>query len=143
MSSEERNTWVSVVVSLGAYVTYLAIILRRAAETPLAEVSYASTLLWTIGIAIVARIVLTIITTIVAAIVSPKDVDRTDERDKAIGRFGEFVGFYVLSAGVLGALALAMTEVTHFWIANTIYLAFVVSTLTSSVVKIVVYRRGV
>ena len=56
MSSEERNTWVSVVVSLGAYVTYLAIILRRAAETPLAEVLYASTLFWTIGIAIVATI---------------------------------------------------------------------------------------
>ena len=39
-------------------------------------------------------------------------------------------------------LILAAAEADHFWIANTIYLAFVLSTVTGSVAKIVAYRRG-
>jgi hypothetical protein len=39
-------------------------------------------------------------------------------------------------------LGLAMAEVDFFWIANSIYLASIVSGVVSSVVKIVAYRRG-
>jgi hypothetical protein len=43
---------------------------------------------------------------------------------------------------MLVPFGLAMAEGDHFWIANAIYLAFVLSALTASVVKIVAYRRG-
>jgi len=35
-----------------------------------------------------------------------------------------------------------VAEVEHFWIANAIYLAYVVAALISSIAKIVVYRKG-
>ena len=57
-------------------------------------------------------------------------------------RRGELVGYYVLSAGILAALALVLTEQPYFWIAHAIYAAFIVSALASSAVKLVAYRRG-
>ena len=35
-----------------------------------------------------------------------------------------------------------MADVEQFWIANSLYLAFVLAAITSAVVKIVAYRRG-
>ncbi len=37
---------------------------------------------------------------------------------------------------------MSMAELNHFWIANVIYLAFVLSTLLGSAAKIAAYRRG-
>jgi hypothetical protein len=42
----------------------------------------------------------------------------------------------------VAALVLAMAEADHFWIANAVYLAFVLSALLGSAAKIVAYRRG-
>lgn len=138
MSFEEKNTWVFGVVSLVAYGVYVAIILGRAEGGPLAEVSYVETMLWTIGAAIVAGIV----GRIVVMIASPKDADKKDERDKQIYRFGEFVGQSFVVIGGVAALVMSMAEVDHFWIANSLYLTFVLSALLGSVAKIVAYRRG-
>ena len=52
------------------------------------------------------------------------------------------MGYYVLSAFMLGTLAITMLEYPHFWIANALFAAFVVAGLTSSTVKLVAYRRG-
>ena len=149
MNQEERSTWVSAIVTPAAFVVYAIVILGRADEGSLAQVPYVSTMLWTVGASIVAMIAGNIVAAIAAAvgtaITSPDDVDkldRTDERDKAITRRGEYIGFYVLSVGVVGALALTMLEADHFWIANAIYLAFAVSSVVASVVKLVAYRRG-
>jgi hypothetical protein len=35
-----------------------------------------------------------------------------------------------------------MAEADHFWIANAIYAAFVLSALVSTPLKLVAYRRG-
>ena len=35
-----------------------------------------------------------------------------------------------------------MLRVDQFWIANTLYMAFILSAITESVVRIVAYRRG-
>jgi hypothetical protein len=37
---------------------------------------------------------------------------------------------------------MALAELDHFWIANAIYLAFVLSTIVASAAKIVAYRKG-
>jgi hypothetical protein len=138
MSFEEKNTWVYAAISLVAYGAYLAIILGRAQGVPLAEVPYAGTMLWTIGAAIAASIV----GRIVVAVAWPRDADKKDERDREVYRFGEYIGQWSVVAGAAAALVLAMAEVDYFWIANAIYLAFVLSALLSSAAKLVAYRRG-
>ena len=37
---------------------------------------------------------------------------------------------------------LTLAEVEYFWIANAIYLVFVVAAVVGAVVKLVAYRRG-
>jgi hypothetical protein len=138
MSFEEKNTWVFAVVTVVAFAAYLATILGRARDVPLAEVPYVGAMLWTIGAAIGAAIV----GRIVVAVAWPKDADRSDQRDKEIYRFGEYIGQSLVVAGAGVALVLAMAEVDHFWIANELYLAFVLSALLGSAAKLVAYRRG-
>jgi hypothetical protein len=135
---EEKHAWIMAVVTVASYAAYLIIILGRADQTPLTEVSYASTLLWTIGAAIAASIVLHI----VVDTASPKDAHRKDQRDREIGRFGEHVGQSFVVIGGVAALGMSMAELNHFWIANAIYLAFALSAVLGSVTKIFAYRRG-
>jgi hypothetical protein len=138
MSFEEKGNWVFLVVNVVTYVAYLSVILGRAQDVPVTDVPYISTMLWTIGIAIA----LSIVGNIGVAISKPSEADKSDVRDKDINRFGEYVGGIVLAVGMLAPFGLALAESDYFWIANAMYLAFVLSALTSSVVKVVAYRRG-
>jgi hypothetical protein len=138
MAMEEKRAWIMVVVSVIAYAIYVVTILGRAEHTPLADVSYAGALLWTVGGAIVTTIVLNII----AAIFSPKDADKKDQRDREIHRFGEAMGQSFVIIGAVAAMLLAMAEFGYFWIANVIYLCFVLSSVLASIAKIIAYRRG-
>jgi cell division protein FtsW (lipid II flippase) len=137
MSYEEKGAWIMAVVTPVTYAIYLTLVLGRA-EGPLTEVPYVSTMLWTIGAAIAASIVLLI----VVAMASPKDADKKDQRDREINRFGEHIGQSFVVIGGVAALVMSMAELNHFWIANAIYLAFVLSGILGSVAKIVAYRRG-
>jgi len=138
MSSEEKRTWISALVAVVVPVAYLATILSRVPGTDVSRIGYVGPMLTSIGVGIGAAIVLSI----VAAMIWPKDADRVDERDREINRRGEYVGFYVMSIAAIVPLVLAMAEADYFWIANALYLAFVLAALISSVVKIVAYRRG-
>lgn len=138
MSYEEKGTWLYLVVSLAGYSVYLALVLPRLAGTAVSEVEYIAPMLWTIVGAIVASIVLRI----VVEIVWRSDEQRGDQRDRDIARAGDRVGYAFLVAGALGALVLAWLEVEWFWIANALYLGFVLMALASATVKIVAYRRG-
>jgi len=138
MSFEEKGTWVYLVVNVVTYAAYLSIILRRAENIPLTEVSYVSTMLWAIGIAIA----LSIVGHIAVAIAKPSEADKRDVRDKDINRFGEYVGGIVLAVGMLVPFGVAMAEFDHFWIANGMYAAFVLAGLVGPIVKLVAYRRG-
>jgi hypothetical protein len=60
-----------------------------------------------------------------------------DHRDR-----GELVGYYASSVGVLLALGLTMLKYDYFWIANVLYLSFVIAGAVSAAVKLVAYRRG-
>ncbi|GAB3459739.1 hypothetical protein [Actinophytocola sediminis] len=138
MTLEEKNSWIMATVSLAGYVVYLVIVLSRAGETPLAEVPYVAPMLWSVGAAIVVTIVLSIAAT---AVTAPDD-RRKDVRDREIYRFGESIGQSFVVIGGVAALVMAMTEVGYFWIANTVYLMFALSSILSSVAKIFAYRKG-
>lgn len=138
MGSEERSAWIMLVVSLGAYAAYLAAVLGQAGGVPLAEVPYVPVMLWSIGGAIAVSIALNIL----AAVLLPGGGGRKDQRDREIYRFGEYTGQSFLVIGGIAALLMAMAELPHFWIANAVYLAFVLSAVLASVAKVVAYRRG-
>ncbi|MFF3553973.1 hypothetical protein ACWD4V_20145 [Streptomyces tsukubensis] len=138
MGLGERRAWITALVAAAGYTVYLLVVLGRADGGPLTAVRYAPVLLWTVGGAIAAAVLLEI----AAALIAPGAGQRTDMRDREIGRLGEHVGQSFLVVGAVGALALAMAEADRFWIAQTLYLAFVLSALLGSAARIVSYRRG-
>ncbi|UIP59190.1 hypothetical protein [Agromyces marinus] len=140
MSYEEKGTWVYLVVSVVAYGVYLSLVLPRLAEGgPVGDVDYVAPMLWTIGGAIVASIV----GRILVEIVFPSESTKGDVRDREIDRLGTRVGSSFIVIGALGALVLSMLEADWFWIANVIYLGFLLGAVLESITRLVAYRRGV
>ena len=78
MAFEEKRAWIMVVVSAAAYATYAAIIVGRVDSTPVANVPYVATMLWSIGLAIAVSIV----ANIAVGIASGKGAERKDPRDR-------------------------------------------------------------
>ena len=149
MPFEEKMTWVSGLAMIVVPVVYFAIMIGRLQSAPAADIAYQIPLI----VAMVASVVLIIIGAVVMAVGTsisatirgrkPEDeIDRKDERDKTISRRGDLIGYYVASAGMAGVLILTMLETDYFWIANALYLSFVVAMAVASVVKIASYRRG-
>lgn len=138
MPVEEKSVWIQGVLAVATYVAYVAIVLSQAQTTPITEVNYAPTMLWTIGISVVTAIVLNI----TIGIFSPKRDREKDQRDREIYRFGEHMGSGLIVIGAVGALILAMLQLDHFWIANSLYLGFTLAAIVSAIAKIVSYRSG-
>jgi hypothetical protein len=138
MSYEEKGQFVYLAATTIAYTAYVVLVLGQAGTTPLTEVDYQPILLWTIGGAIVGSI----IGRMAIEMVRPSDSYREDVRDRDIGRFGEYVAGIVMGIGMIGPFVLALVEAHHFWIANAIYLVFVLQAIVGAVIKLVAYRRG-
>ncbi|GAA2407821.1 hypothetical protein [Nonomuraea africana] len=138
MSFEEKRVWIYALVALGVPVVYFLIVLGQLPTTEVTQIGYVRPMLIAIGVAIAANLA----GVVVAAFAAPREANKKDERDAHINRYGQHVEYYVLAVGAMTALGLTLAGVAHFWIANALYLAFVLSAFTSSVVKIVAYRRG-
>jgi hypothetical protein len=161
MAFEEKLTWISATVTVVVAGVYFAVVGSRMGGTPVAEVAYQVPMLIAMGAMIVltiAGVIATSIGTAIGAAVvaeagargsgetaaneAVKDIDRKDERDELISARGGRVGYNVLSLLMVGVLALAMLRYDQFWIANAMFVAFVITGLTDATVKIVAYRRG-
>ena len=149
MSFEEKVTWVSAVVFAIVPVVYGVDVLGPLGQMPASEFAYQRPMLIAIGVSVLLTILGSIATGIGSSITaeirepgSSAEIGRSDERDATINQRGEIVGYYVSSVGVVGAMALTMLEYEYFWIANALYLSFVIASLVSSSVKLVAYRRG-
>jgi hypothetical protein len=138
MSSEEKRAWIYVVVAASVSAVYFGTVLAKVPGTDVATIAYVWPMITAVGVGIG----LSIVAGIVVAVASPREAGRSDERDRQIHRLGEYVGFYVMSVAAVVPLGLAMAEAAHFWIANSLYLAFVLAALASAIVKVVSYRRG-
>lgn len=130
----EKHTWAYLTTAVTVPVVYTVYMLTRLAETPAADIAFQRPLI----IAVIASIVMNMF----VAPMPRKGIDRRDQRDTDINRRGEHIGFFVLAFAMLGPFALAMTEADHFWIANAMYLVYVLNAVTSSTVKLVLYHRG-
>ncbi|WP_426996038.1 hypothetical protein [Pseudarthrobacter sp. N5] len=138
MPVEEKSAWIMLVVTICAYAIYVFVILGQAGHTAVAEVPYIPVMLWSIGGAIAASIALNAL----AGIFSPRNAGKKDQRDREIYRFGEYMGQSFLVIGGVAALIMAMAELPYFWIANAIYLSFVLAAILSSIAKVIAYRGG-
>lgn len=136
---EEKRAWIMGVVAIVGYAVYLALVLGGSGDgVPLTEVPYVAPLLWTVGGAIGAAILLNI----AVAVAGPGEADVKDQRDKEIGRLGEHAGQSFLAIGGVAALILSMAGADRFWISNALYLGFVLSAVLGSMVKLAAYRSG-
>ncbi|GAA3395689.1 hypothetical protein [Cryptosporangium minutisporangium] len=137
MTLTEKRAWIMLVVSVVAYVAYVVTIVGRTDGRALSDVPYAGPLLTTIGGAIVAAIVIEIL----MSIFTPHASRARDVRDKEINRLGEYVGQSFVTIGGVAAMLMCIVEWDQFWIANVIYLCFVLAGILGSVTKVIVYRR--
>jgi hypothetical protein len=146
MSSEEKGQWVYLAAVVVTYGAYVIITLGQLAQTAPADIDYAPTILWAIGVgivlAIVGRIGVEIVGRMGAGMAGHQEPLEADVRDRDIGRFGEYVAGTVLGIGMVVPFVLTLAEIDYFWIANAMYLAFVVAAVVGAVVKLVAYRRG-
>jgi hypothetical protein len=138
MSFEEKSAWIGGVLAIVTYSAYAIVIVQLAQVTNLVDVAWISPMLWAVGVSIVGSIVLHII----VAILSPRDADKKDQRDRQIYRFGEYIGQSFVVIGGVATLVLAMVEADYFWIANVVYLCFTLSAILATIAKVVAYRRG-
>lgn len=138
MTHEEKRAWIRLVVTVLGYAAYAAVVVSRTDGRPLVSTSYAGTLLWTIGAAVVASIV----AEIAMAAGNPGASRVSDERDREIDRLGERIGQWFVVLGAVAAMLMAMAGWDHFWIANVIYLGFVLAAVLSGITKVVAYRRS-
>ncbi|WP_394552719.1 hypothetical protein ACDF64_18025 [Agromyces sp. MMS24-JH15] len=139
MSYEEKGVWSFLVIAVVGYGVYLGLVLSPLATgTAPTDVDWVAPMVWTIGGAILAGIVLRIL----LEIVWPSEGRTADQRDREIERTGERVGNSFVVIGAIAALVMCWFELDWFWIANAIYLCFVLSAILSSVTRLVAYRQG-
>lgn len=138
MGYKERGTWIDLIVALGVFVNYIRELYVLQLNGPLTEVAFQGPMLRAIVISVVATIVLQIL----YGILSGNTGSQEDIRDRQISRFGDWVSLFPLAAGSLTGLILAMYGQHHFWIANAIYAGFFISSMTGSITRLIVYRRG-
>jgi hypothetical protein len=136
MAFMEKSNWVVLVVAVPTLLVYLALVVPQVIGKPIAEVSWVQPMIFTI----IGFVVANVLGNVVAAFTNPGEADKSDQRDKEIDRFGERAGNWLVIAGAIAALVLAMTRADHFWIANAIFLGGIAGALVSSVTKIAAYR---
>ena len=138
MSYEERAVWAQLLTFATGYVAYLAIVVPRLFHTPAAHVSYVLPLLVT---TLAAVLVATVVRSAVE-VARPSDTDKADVRDRDIKRFAEHASRWCLVGGATAGLIGANAHWDYFWIANVIWLGFVLWAVADSVIRLVAYRRG-
>jgi hypothetical protein len=138
MAFEEKRAWALAVIAVVGYALYVVLVVNGATGRDLVNAPYVTPLLWTIGLGIVAGIV----SGIWFGIAARNDGPQADERDREIGRLADNIGQSFVVIGGISAMVLAMIEAPHFWIANVLYLSFVLSAVLGSLAKIAFYRRG-
>ncbi len=136
MAFLEKSNWVVLVVAVPTLLVYLALVLPQLLGKPMTEVAWVQPMTFTI----IGFIVANVLGNVVAAASNPGEADKNDERDREIDHVGERVGNWLIIAGSIAALVLAMTGADHFWIANAIFLGGIAGALLSSVTKIAAYH---
>jgi MFS family permease len=139
---EERNTWAGLIVSVVGMIAYVVVVLQQAGGGPLTDVDWVPIMLWTIGLSIVVAIVVSIVWGILAGMRDPDGVGKSDQRDRDISHLSTRVGQAFLVIAGLGVIVLCALEADWFWIANTMFFGFALSSIVGGIASVIAYRRG-
>jgi MFS family permease len=142
MVYEERNIWAGLIVSVIGMIVYVVIVLQQAAGGPLTDVDWVPIMLWIIGGSIVVAILVSIVWGILAGMRDPDGVGRSDQRDRDIAHMSTRVGQAFLVIAGLGVIILCAFEADWFWIANTMFFGFALSSIVGGIASVIAYRRG-
>ncbi|MDW4572070.1 hypothetical protein R8Z57_04680 [Microbacterium sp. M3] len=142
MVYEERNIWASLIVSVIGVAVYTALVLAQADGGPLADVDWVPLMLWTIGGTIVVAILVSIVWGILAGMRDPDGVGKSDQRDRDIAHMSTRVGQAFLVIAGLGVIVLCAFQADWFWIANTMFFGFALSSIVGGIASVIAYRRG-
>ncbi len=148
MTAEQRSVWVYLAVVIITSGAYFAVIIPRALNQPIEDVSWITPMLWALGVSIVGTIIGSILGAIGGAIglaargIEPQGELESDQRDKDIKALGIRRSAAVSGAAMFVVLVLAMVGADLFWIGNAVYLAGTVGAVIDTVTKINAYRRG-
>jgi hypothetical protein len=136
MAFQEKSNWVVLVVGVPILAIYAIAVGSQVLAGPIADVAWVQPMI----VAIIAFVAANVLGNIVAAASNPREAELDDERDRAIDRFGERIGTWLIVAGSIAALALAMVEADHFWIGHAIFIGGLVGALLSAAAKVAAYH---
>ncbi|MFE7845828.1 hypothetical protein ACFUTX_11630 [Microbacterium sp. NPDC057407] len=142
MAYEERNAWVGLVISVIAMTVYTVIVLQQASSGPVDEIDWVPLMLWIIGAGIVVSILVSIAWGLIAARRDPDGIGKSDQRDRDISHLNNRVGQAFLVLAGLAVIVLCALEADWFWIANTMFYGFALSSIVGGVASVIAYRRG-
>ncbi len=147
MTVSQRAVWAQVIVMPLILVAYFAVVLTRAADRPIEDVSWIVPMIWAMGSVIVGVIIGTIASAIGHGVRATRhgedpDFEDGDIRDKEIEKIGNLKGMRFTSLGTVAVIVLAMLRVDHFWIANAMFLAGMLGGIRGGVAKLRAYREG-
>ncbi len=138
MSFQEKSTVAMTGALIVVYGAYFAVVGAWLASTPTDEIVYQPLMV----VAIVPLVVLIVLSHAVIAVAKPKEANAYDERDRIVALRGDRLGGHTLAVGVFVGLVLAMAEVSPFFIAHGLLLAWVLAEITGNATKLILYRRG-
>lgn len=147
MTMTQRTVWAQLLVYPAVGLAYFGVVLSRAADAPVAEVSWVVPLIWAMAVLILGIVGLTIVGAIGHGVRATyrgdtPEFDEGDVRDREIERDGDYRSRHIIASGGLAVIVLAMVGADHFWIANAMFLAGLVAGIYATVIKLRLYRQG-
>jgi uncharacterized membrane protein (DUF485 family) len=131
----EKLAWINLVAMLIAYSVYFTLI----STSVLSPISMLRLFTAVTVVEVVAVIVVTIV---LAALSHHEARAKADERDRAIGRRGASVAYFMLIIGVLTVGVVLPFSNVGWPITNAALLALVIAEVVRHIIIVVSYRRG-
>jgi hypothetical protein len=138
MAFKEKSTLAMTGILVLVFGWYFAIVVGEVARSPVRDVAWAGLMIPVV----VGLVVLAAIAHAAIAISSPSQAGREDERDRSLERRGAHVGGYVLAAGTVAGLGLAVVDAPTFWIAQALLTALVLGEVAKGATVLTLYRRA-
>lgn len=135
MAWREKLAWINLLAMLIAYGAYFTLI-GISVHSPMARLGLFAAVT-------VAQVIAVIIVTIMLGALSRHEARaKADERDRAIGRRGASVAYFVLIVGMMTVGVVLPFSKVGWPIANAALLALVIAEVVRHIIVVISYRRG-
>lgn len=140
MTVTEISRWALLVLVIATCAGYAFTVFPQLAERDAGEIGWQIPMIWAIGIQMVGTIVLSIIMAIVAGIITRREPENADVRDKQIERHGDRIARAIAAFGCAAVLVLVMLELDWFWIGNALFAIGAIGAMAGAIASIRAYH---